>query len=114
VFSPYRPLVEICKDVQLNDHALNTAWQCINDSFLYSNICLHYPPYQISLASLQVSLVFLPAESDGGSALNTEKFKTWMTAECAAGRVNYKDVCFNSLMYSGMCCRSKVPGYLQQ
>jgi hypothetical protein len=98
VYQPYRPLTSICRDSQLNDHALQSAWQCINDSFLYSDMCLVYPPYLIALASLQVSLVFLPAESGGGGGLNMERFKTWMTGECAAGRVHYKDVCIVVLM----------------
>lgn len=72
---------------QLDEETLHAAWTFVNDSFLHSDMCLLFPPYLIALASLQVSLIVSPH-----GASNMDRFKTWLTGECAAERVHYRDV----------------------
>lgn len=60
VFQPYRPLVQYCQDLGqgLEESVLPLAWRIVNDS-LRTDVCLLYPPFQISLACLHMATVIL-------------------------------------------------------
>lgn len=58
VFLPYRPLVQFCQDLNVEDSVLPVAWRVVNDS-LRTDVCLLYPPYLIALACLHVACVIL-------------------------------------------------------
>ncbi|KAL5290589.1 CCNC family protein [Megaselia abdita] len=47
VYQPYRPLLQFIQDIGPDDSLLNLTWRIINDS-LRTDVCLLYPPYQIS------------------------------------------------------------------
>lgn len=100
VYQPYRTLMSVCRDAQvsmldtdpkLDDNALQKSWQCINDSYTYSDMCLLYPPHLIAIAALQISLLLVPEDDQVSN--NLDLFKRWLTAEVSAQRVYYKNVC---------------------
>lgn len=47
VYQPYRPLLQFIQDIGPDDSLLNLTWRIINDS-LRTDVCLLYPPYQVS------------------------------------------------------------------
>eukprot|EP00095_Tigriopus_kingsejongensis_P006066 maker-scaffold2471_size15358-snap-gene-0.6 protein:Tk06066 transcript:maker-scaffold2471_size15358-snap-gene-0.6-mRNA-1 annotation:"Cyclin-C" len=53
VFQPYRPLVQYCQDLGLED-ILGAAWRLVNDS-LRTDVSLLFPPYQIALACIHMA-----------------------------------------------------------
>lgn len=58
VFQPYRPLVQYCQDLGVEDTVLPVAWRIINDS-LRTDVSLLYPPYLIALSCLHMACVIL-------------------------------------------------------
>jgi len=60
VFQPYRPLVQYSQDLggQLEETLLPLAWRIVNDS-MRTDVCLLFPPFQISLACLHMASVIL-------------------------------------------------------
>ena len=58
VFQPYRPLVQYCQDLGVEDSILPVAWRIINDS-LRTDVSLLFPPYLIALSCLHMACVIL-------------------------------------------------------
>ena len=58
VFQPYRPLVQYCQDLGIEDSVLPTAWRIVSDS-LRTDVSLLFPPYLISLSCLHMACVIL-------------------------------------------------------
>ena len=58
VFQPYRPLVQLCQDMEVEESVLPVAWRIVNDS-LRTDISLLYPPHQIALSCLHMACVIL-------------------------------------------------------
>ena len=58
VFQPYRPLVQYCQDLGVEDSVLPTAWRIVSDS-LRTDVSLLFPPYLISLSCLHMACVIL-------------------------------------------------------
>jgi len=68
LYHPYRPLLQFVADATTeeksedNHKILSMAWKVINDS-LRTDVHLLYPPYQIALACLHISVVYQAKES---------------------------------------------------
>merc|ERR1712179_293289 len=58
VFQPYRPLVQYCQDMSVEETVLPLAWRIVNDS-LRTDVSLMYPPYQIALSCIHMACVIL-------------------------------------------------------
>lgn len=58
VFQPYRPLVQYCQDMGVEETVLPIAWRIVNDS-LRTDVSLMYPPYQIALSCIHMACVIL-------------------------------------------------------
>lgn len=48
VYQPYRPLLQLVQDMGQEEQLLTLSWRIVNDS-LRTDVCLLYPPYQVSL-----------------------------------------------------------------
>lgn len=64
VFQPYRPLVQFCQDLGVEESVLPVAWRMVNDS-LRTDVSLLYPPYQIALAALHMACIVLSKDVKG-------------------------------------------------
>lgn len=62
VFQPYRPLVQYCQDMQVEESVLPVAWRIVNDS-LRTDVSLLFPPHQIALSCLHMACVILGKDS---------------------------------------------------
>uniref|UniRef100_A0A7S1XES2 Cyclin-like domain-containing protein n=2 Tax=Compsopogon caeruleus TaxID=31354 RepID=A0A7S1XES2_9RHOD len=51
VFHPYRPLTQLCSEIDGMKECLQTAWAILNDSYR-TDVCLVYPPYIVAIACL--------------------------------------------------------------
>lgn len=58
VFQPYRPLVQYCQDLGVEDSVLPVAWRIVSDS-LRTDVSLLFPPYLIALSCLHMACVIL-------------------------------------------------------
>ena len=57
VFHPYRDLMSYCRDTEVDESILQSAWNITNDSYR-TDVSLLYPPHLIALASLYVASVY--------------------------------------------------------
>lgn len=51
VFHPYRPLTQLCNEIEGMSDCLQTAWAILNDSYR-TDACLLFPPFVIAISCL--------------------------------------------------------------
>lgn len=69
IHHPYRPLITLCKELDLTHDELTLSWAVVNDSFV-TDLPMCYSPHVVAVAAVCVAVVVRPSLGGGGRGGN--------------------------------------------